>query len=267
MAAEKYVDYQSPPVVEVVCGVSFDRLPNFKVAHLGQFWDLLGSEFNTVEDASPLPLAVEQFDDTTDKELIVERVNAAGSMPRAWFLHEAGDHLVQLQRDRFLCNWRKLTDKHEYPSFGKVFSRFQDQLAVFETFAKKRLGGSPSYYQYELTYINHVVTGTGWSSLAELGVVLRDCTWDGGHRFLPVPEGVNWRVSFLLPGNRGRLHVNVTSGERMNDKRALLVMELTCRGFEQDRNAWFELAHEWIVKGFTDMTHKEIQAKVWGRTK
>lgn len=267
MTSEKYVDYQSPPVVEVVCGVSFDRLPKFKVAHLGQFWTLLGSDFSTAEDAPPLPLAVEQFDDSMDKERLVERATAAGSMPRVWFVHAAGDHLVQLQRDRFLCNWRKLTDRHEYPSFGKVFSRFQEQISAFEGFAKNRLGGSPSYYQYELTYINHVVAGNGWSNLAELGAVLRDCTWDAGQRFLPTPEGFNWRVSFVLPESRGRLHVNVTSGETKDDKRDVLIIELTARGFDSDRTAWFELAHEWIVKGFTDLTPKEIQAKVWRRTK
>jgi len=28
---------------------------------------------------------------------------------------------------------------------------------------------------------------------------------------------------------------------------------------------WFDLAHEWIVRGFTDLTEKEMQETIWKR--
>jgi hypothetical protein len=50
----------------------------------------------------------------------------------------------------------------------------------------------------------------------------------------------------------------------------ILVLELAAAGPPSDQTeggleSWFEVAHEWIVKGFEDITDKEVQRSVWGR--
>lgn len=263
----KHVDFEQPPIIEVVCGVSFTPLEKFTVAHLGRFWNKLGPRFKNVAEVPTLPAMSEQFDQPASVSMQLFPPLAT-NMPRVWFISESEDHLVQVQRDRFLCNWRKLNDAHKYPSYDVVIDQFWEQLRVFEEFATEDVGMPVEYTQYELTYINHVAAGAGWASLADVGDVLPDYSWRrDGARFLPTPETVDWSSSFALPEKKGRLHLRVRSAERIDSGQHVLMVELTARGFEESRTAWFDLAHEWIVKAFTDLTAQEIQKSVWGRTK
>jgi hypothetical protein len=51
----KEINFARPPVTEVVLGVSFDRLPGFRIAHFGKFWQLLIPEYSESLDASKNP--------------------------------------------------------------------------------------------------------------------------------------------------------------------------------------------------------------------
>ena len=47
-----------------------------------------------------------------------------------------------------------------------------------------------------------------------------------------------------------------------------MVLNMTCSGqasVEYSFPNWFDTAHEWIVRGFTDLTTDEAH-KLWGRT-
>jgi hypothetical protein len=51
----------------------------------------------------------------------------------------------------------------------------------------------------------------------------------------------------------------------------LFVLKLKANGFDgsadkKNFRKWFDTAHEWIVKGFTDITTPEIQ-QIWEREK
>jgi hypothetical protein len=49
----------------------------------------------------------------------------------------------------------------------------------------------------------------------------------------------------------------------------LLVLIFTCTGPHSDKYSpreWFDAAHEWIVRSFTDLTTQEAHQK-WGREK
>ena len=44
----------------------------------------------------------------------------------------------------------------------------------------------------------------------------------------------------------------------------MFVLDLTTRGISNEGiQEWFDMAHEWIVRGFEDLTTSEIQEKVW----
>jgi hypothetical protein len=50
----------------------------------------------------------------------------------------------------------------------------------------------------------------------------------------------------------------------------LFILEMRCRGISKsleyaDLKKWYNLAHEWIVRGFADITSLECQKKIWGR--
>lgn len=260
MTVSEHVDFAKPPVVEVVCGVTFAPLAGFTVAHLGRFWGSLGDDFREVAEHPPLAPVPGGNRQQTPQEAL------QALTPRVWFTNRNQDHLVQLQRDRLLCNWRKLEPSHEYPRYDWVREKFEKYLNLFETFTRSTLDTEPQYTQFELTYVNHLCEGDGWSTLAELGVALPDCSWrDQPNRFLPTPDGISWVTQFSLPDRMGSLHVSAQSGKRDIDSRSILAVELHARGLSTERSKWFATAHEWIVKGFADLTGDKLQHEIWER--
>jgi hypothetical protein len=183
-------------------------------------------------------------------------------------MNERSDQVIQIQRDRFLCNWRKVADDHEYPRYKSVIKNFEDRLGEFVAFTHEELGQVPDFKQYELSYINHIVAGEGWNSLEDLSNVLPDFPWrTDKQRFLPTPEAIESRLAFELKDRSGRLRATVQSTVRAPDNTPVIILDLTARGFLPDRRAWFDLAHEWIVRGFTDLTGPSIQQSAWRRQK
>ena len=90
-------------------------------------------------------------------------------------------------------------------------------------------------------------------------------------RFLPNPASASWHVEFSLPEKKGHLTVSLKQAIRTEDKVSILLLELTARGMGESTSKdaireWFDLAHEWIVRGFTDLTTPEVHL-IWEREK
>lgn len=254
------LSYRNPPVNEVVCGVRFRPMDGLLIPHYGEFWTQIRRQFPNIKHA--IPIGESPGEIPLDKE-------TGFPLPRVWYINSSDDQLVQLQKDRLYFNWRKRVN--EYPRYPYVFSQFESVYCIAnKLFAELGLGElEPT--ENELTYINHILQGEGWSSLDNIRDVFTDFLWvQRSGRFLPGPSRMNWSVEFALPDNRGNLTVNLKYATRLSDKLNLLVLELVARG-KADSNSpekmveWFDLAHEWIVRGFAELTTAEIQKKIWGR--
>ncbi len=261
-----FPDFEKPPVTEVVCGIQFKELSLLFAPHLGLLWEKFKTEYPGCQEIPPLVPTIERFDkgpstqlDFTDKP----------PLPRIWFTHTEGNRIVQVQRDRLLHNWKKIRAEDEYPRYGTVIGLFRKHLSSFEAFVKEAALGSIEPVQYEMTYVNFIPQGEGWNSLGELGKVFPDFAWQNEvERFLPQAEAVNWHTSFVLPERVGRLHATVRNAARVEDNVPVIRFELTARGMppEPSKDAmwrWFDLAHEWIVRGFADLTGDAMHTNVW----
>lgn len=254
----------------MVCGVLFHELQGLSGAHLGKLWDKLRPEYAGVREVSPLAATIEVFGDSPTPQL---RLTDVPPLARTWFTTASESGIVQVQRDRFLHNWKKVALTDEYPRYSKLIQVFWDRLAIFHEFLDEYGIGTPQPVQYEMTYVNHIPLGDGWNSLDEIGNVFPDFSWRHARgRFLPAPDQFNWRTAFALPEQKGRLHAIVRHAQRLSDKKPMLLFELTARGFPDDetpeaRSEWFELAHEWILRGFTDLTSESVRTDVWGQTR
>lgn len=263
-------EYDNPPVTEVVCGVLFRELDQLRAAHLGKLWDKLQPQYTGVREVSPLAPTVEVFGETPAHQL---RLIDVPPLARTWLMTPSENGIVQIQRDRFLHNWKKVAPEDEYPRYSKVIQMFWDHLSTFREFLDEYRIGTLHPLQYEITYVNHIPLGEGCNSLDEIGNVFPDFARQQAHgRFLPTPDQVNWRTAFTLPEQNGRLHTIVRHTQRLPDKKPRLLFELTARGFPGDpapeaRTRWFELAHEWIVRGFTDLTSESVRKNVWRQTR
>jgi uncharacterized protein (TIGR04255 family) len=182
---------------------------------------------------------------------------------RVWFINKQDDQLIQFQFDRFYFNWRRRQD--DYPRYPYVIKKFENILNNAIIFFKEFDLGELEPIECELCYINHIPKGQGWNEISDLSKIFSDFNWDPkSNRFLANPESISWHSAFKLPGKYGSLAVNLKQALRTEDKIPLFVLELTARGIGESKRKddilkWFDLAHEWIVKGFTDLTTPQIQ--------
>ena len=266
--------YDNPPVNEVVCGVQFKPLTNFLIAHYGELWRRFKPEYNQCEETAPLAPMTERFGQLPPTNV---QPPPEPFLPRIWFVHKDGSGVVQVQRDRFLHNWRKA--EGEYPHYERVIKLFKDRYETFLTFLNDNDIGTAEPLQYEMTYINHLPQSEGWATLNEFSKVFPDFPWStddpwkpGRKRFLPNPDGRNLRLNFTFPDESGRLHVTIRNAVHLTDNRPVLLLELTVRGIGAQKSVetmegWFDVAHDWIVRGFADLCGKEMQDNVWRRTR
>jgi uncharacterized protein (TIGR04255 family) len=262
-------DYEKPPVIEVVCGILFEPIKGLTAPYIGVLWEKFKSEYPRCKEVAPLVPVIERFDEARPPDDLA--FGEIFSLPRTWFETSDGNGLIQVQRDRFLHNWKKEREEDQYPHYDYVIGNFRKCLTTFEEFLRENQLEEVRPLQYELTYINHIPQGDAWDTLDKIKNVFPDFAWrTDGQRFLAVPETINWQNSFVLPEQCGRLHASIRLGKRRTDRRPILLFELTARGISREKSSpaiwsWFDMAHEWIVRGFTDLTSEKLHKSVWRR--
>ena len=257
--ARRPVKYDRPPVVEVACGVNFNLERPLKSGHIGLYWAKVADQFPRCEDAIPIAPIVESASPSSSVQW---ELFDLPDLRRTWLLNAEGTHLIQLQADRFIYNWKRVQSNATYPSYQQVIAGFKKQWELYKGFLVEHGLGEPTPVQLDLTYFNIL---TGLPSYFRDHVRVRD---EG--RFLPEPEAVNWRSQYLLPENAGRLHVSAVTALDTNSGKQVIRLDVLARGLPKDASesgcaAWFDMAHEWITQGFTDLTTPEAHA-LWGRT-
>lgn len=258
------VKFDKPPVVEVACGVAFQLPKPLKTAHVGLYWSLVSSEFPRCDDAEPVAHTVELpgESDSTDPSIQFQTV-ALPPLRRAWLINQEGTHLLQIQEDRFLFNWKRVTGSPAYPSYEQVISDFDVQWNRFRRFLVDQDLGEPTLTQFELSYFNFVEDGFH-------GLFKDHVRERSDSRFLPDPEACTFKEVYTLPDSAGRLHILAgTARNRATGKKGVR-LEITARGMlpdtaHSDYRKWFDTAHEWITHGFADMTDAKFHS-IWERT-
>ena len=251
--------YKNPPVNEVVCGMRFHAPDKLRIPHIGFLWDKFRADYPVIQHAQPIA--------SVKGEILVDEATGT-PLPRVFFINKSDDQLVQFQFDRFYFNWRR--KQSDYPRYDHIIKNFESALNIIVNLFDEFELGELKPIEYELSYINHIPKGQGWNTIDDLPGILPDFVWKQTKaRFLPNPEKVAWQTEFPLQEKKGHLIVNLKQAIRTEDKVPLLVLELKTRAIGESASKeaireWFDLAHEWIVRGFTDLTTTEIQ-KIWER--
>jgi uncharacterized protein (TIGR04255 family) len=246
--------YKNPPVNEVVCGMRIRPINKLLIPHIGLLWDKFRAEYPMLQHAPPIS--------TAKGEILIDNITKL-PIPRVWFINTSGDQLIQFQNDRFYFNWRKR--KSDYPRYEYVVSNFENVFSIVKELFSEFDLGEPEPIEYELSYINHIPMDSGWKTIDDLSEVFSDFIWNKQTtRFLPTPNEVRWSAVFPFPEQNGHLSVSLKQGIRTEDELPVLVYELKAIGFDTVARNWFDLAHEWIVQGFTDLTTAKMH-EIWGK--
>ncbi|MGF6700075.1 uncharacterized protein (TIGR04255 family) [Paraburkholderia sp. MM5496-R1] len=218
---------------------------------MGPFWDKIRKDFPKVAHAVPIYGA---------NEVLVPDISGL-VLPRVWLMSEDTTHLIQLQQNRFHFNWRQDADnKATYIRFPAVRSECLRIWDLFEKFISQELGSPLQPTGAELTYINILEVGKSGDVFQYAQRALRDVAWDSQNRKLPVPTQGNVTYSFPVPNDVGELQVSTLTGRKL-DGTQVLKLELTVRGKHSEERSfgeWSQLAHDFLVEAFRDLTTPEM---------
>lgn len=263
--------YAKPPVTEVVISSRFQPLPAYSVVTVGELGNGLARQgFPRIEERPGYEAPIERFGAASEVNQISLEVLTGPPPTRYWFLNDAGDELLQLQPDWLAANWRKVAPDAAYGRWDSRWKAFEGWIEQVERVVAQ--GERLDHTQVEVTYINHIDPGEVWSSHADAPRVFSFMS-DPAASFLPVADERRAELKFVMPDDDGlpigRLQVVITPGFRRPGTEPVFLMNLTARGRPigdglDGVRRFAELAHEWIVRGFTDLTTPEMH-RVWQR--
>jgi uncharacterized protein (TIGR04255 family) len=184
-------------------------------------------------------------------------------MPRFWLVGTDDAHLIQIQREAFIVNWRR--KQQVYPRYEAVKAEFDRWFATFCAFVTEELGvAAPVPRLCELLYINLIESGDLWRGAGDTNKVIAGFA-------LPELNGVrsafpNFQQvasSEVKPG----LWVTVTAknGRRAVEQDEVLIFELKASGLTTslaESASWFDDAHAEIKKVFAAFTTEEAR-RTW----
>jgi len=227
-----------------------------RVPHIGLLWSRFRDEYPETQHAPAIP---------TEASILVDETTGV-PLPRVWFISKTDSELIQFQLDRFYYNWRHRAE--EYPRYHSIIEKFEKAKRELDSFVDEVKIGSITIVECELSYINQIPREQAFKDLSDLSKLLLDFTWHNEkHSFLPCPTNVAWQARFALPNGRGSLNVKLNEAIRKSDSAPIMRLELSAKSSkgETDLRSWFDLAHEWIVRGFADLTTPEAQSTLWKR--
>lgn len=209
-------DFNDPPVVETVLSIQFDPLP-LTVAHLGLLWNDYRVMFPASDERPPLEPMIEQFPEGPAARLGFKfQALETFPVPRILFTNNQGNEMIQVQKDRFIKNWRKEGESERYPHYDDTIRpNFDRDYLIFLDFLAKNHLGTPRINQCEVSYVNHLLAGRGWERYGDLESVFT--FWRSPDRFPPGPtEDLRLHARFVIPDAQGRpvgrLHVDLQPG-------------------------------------------------------
>ncbi len=251
------ITFAKPPINEVVLGQTFLQRNDLLIPYIGEFWARVQREYPKCSHAAPI---VTPGSTTT--------FNLETNFPRVWFISDDDTRLVQLQQDRLYVNWRQTKAREEYIRFAPIKKEFDRVFAEFRAYLKARVGEDITPRRYELNYINIIDCGVGWRTGADIGDVLRDIGWSGAKRFLPGPRRVSAKYEFAMPDGFGALLVSLDPAKTVGSELDVLRLELAAVAdadvvAKVPFDAWVEIAHDWIVSGFKDLTTPAMHTDHW----
>ena len=151
---------------------------------------------------------------------------------RCWFIDQSRTEVLQVQRDRFIRNWRKITGNEPYPSYDFLKPRFERDWVRFIEFLDREEIARPEVNQCEVTYINHIApSGGDETERPPLHRVLVGIA-SPQSSVLPPPEDRQLIDRFVIRDNdhpAGRVHVSAVPAFRTEDRTPIYVLTLTAR--------------------------------------
>ncbi len=236
------IKFENPPLTELVLGIQFPT--NLLTSNdIFNFYKILEEEFPVIQEHPLLPAFVEDGDEST----LITFQQLSGT--RKFFISESGEHLIQLQPNRIIFNWRKSANGNE--------NQYQNYLSVLDNFFNvlKKLDSNQPFFeevnQYEITCFDQFV-------LSDLNLELEECYSAFNLFSINYPiKSLDCTFQLKSPELGGVTYVALRSAKRNEDQQDLIILETTCRGFQgsgiENIHDWLTKAHDHLVNTFVNL--------------
>lgn len=264
-------DYNAPPVTEVVVGIQFDALTGLRAAHLGVIWEAFRTDFPELEEHPPLPPTFETFGQNPAFVSMLPIQIIGSEIPRVFFINERRTLLLQVQRDRFIHNWRKLKAEDIYPHFEQMLETLEENYAKFRRALSSVGLPEPHPNQCELTYVNQIDAMRDGQAFQPFGDIFPEVARALDLPRVGAPEDARFMARYALrsPSGEpyGRIIVSVEPARR-SDGKLILQLTFTARGrplIEGDGGVidFLTTSRVQLVQAFRALMGDEVQRK-WG---
>lgn len=256
----EYPVFDRPPVEEVAVAIYFAPGLRLSTATLGALWQRWRSRFARSEDQPPLPpVQPLTFGDGRPSFSI----QITHPTPRVWFLSDSGNEVVQVQSDRLIRNWRRVSPDDPYPHYSQILPKFKEDIDQLFNVLDEENVPLPAIQQCEVTYINPI-PAEFQAHGGDLSRVLSPWSGQMSDSFLGRPDGLQLQLSYRFPESeapQGILSISFGDAFRSTPEgpKSVYLLQLSARGTPTTPDVarsleLLDLEHEWIVKGFASLT-------------
>jgi uncharacterized protein (TIGR04255 family) len=256
------VKFDNPPINELVISLFHIPILDLKAQHIGIFWGRIRERYPVCDQQS---IVVSPFDPQ-----LMEAPGELFPLPRFWFHNNKDQILIQVQRNAFMVNWRRLPDAPgEYPHYETVVQRFWQELEGYKTFLQETIEAKIDPIQRcELNYVNVISQNEFFTKSPEIVNVLpllrglADIQ-TGDRELARLSAITTYVVSSSIS-----IDFAVRLGHRPDTNELAIGLELKAHGVPSDLSlegarTWYDSAHDATYKLFLDATSAEMQEKVW----
>jgi uncharacterized protein (TIGR04255 family) len=265
--------FETPPVIEVLLSIQFASIAGFGSIQAGMLWQELREVYPTVSERAPLEPVFETFGERPPSSVPLRfEALLTPPMPRFWFETSDREHLVQVQQDRLVHNWRRIEGR-PYPRYEAIRTRFHQEMGRITAFLAREKLSAPLPNQCEVTYINIITLPDG----ANPHVALERITslwggWEHDDTLGPI-ETADLKFFYLMRADGhpiGRVHVTFRPVWLLTDSSPAIQLEITARGKPRDASLesafrLLDAERQEIVRTFKHVTTPEMHT-LWKYT-
>ena len=252
-----FKDFATPPINESYMGFQYTLAPNeWNTLDYGEFYSTVRSDFPIFQEHDEIAPFAEG-----------NQIMFGGLPPlrRVWLIKKDSRELLQIQRDRFLYNWRKIQVSDSYPRFENLSQSFKNYWNSFESYCLDKKKSKPQIQYVEFTYTNVIDDKNGFDGvLTGLSKITSFIDFSNLHRGI---KGFNLALNLESKSNKQTvIQVVLRDGMNVQTKKHVLYIELKSVIKLDDKDKafqWLDQIRLELRDLFCDLTAAEAH-KVWG---
>ena len=235
---------------EVVISINFNQLDKLSILHLAELISNFARKgFSKGEEHAIVQAPIEPSQ--TQALRLNAQVNVVPVLPRIWLVHQRGNKIIQIQRDRFTFNWRRYGTYTDIPGYPVIFQEFEKLYGDFTEFINIKQIGSLNPIQYELSYVYEVSQDNDEDIFTNIGKTCNIFNGDNISPFWHRAKTLNLATLFKMDRPHNWIFFGINNSVKLPDQDHVLRIDFRSINFkaseDKEMGKWFQFAYNEII--------------------